>query len=201
MYLLPPCTFIVFLLLLIRTYWVQTRIDGARVKDCDSFNVPPTGAASFPDYHSEDPQLTVVHGKLDAARSSLVEVAGQAAGVWEIPVGVAANVSIVSKDSFGNTRYVRRACVRTRRLAAHLLCVQNRRSRLCFQPSVMVGMTVPLSVTPCASLTMGGCVRSFYVVFFLYSSLRLVPSKLTTLSHTSASSLRVTTVVPLAVRA
>lgn len=102
-----PARVTCFLLLLppIRTYWVQTRVDGSRVKHCDTFNVPPAGAASFPDCRREDPKLTVVHGKLDTARSSLVEVAGQT-GLREAPVGVPTNFSIVAKDSFGNTRCV-----------------------------------------------------------------------------------------------
>lgn len=46
--------------------------------------------------------VTVVHGKLNAAKCSVVQLADE-----HPAVGTTANFSIVSKDSFGNTRYVR----------------------------------------------------------------------------------------------
>lgn len=91
------------LLHLIRAYSVQTRVRGERLKQSDKFNISQTSAALFPTGFLEDPTLTVVHGKLDAARCSLMLKPGPN----ESPEGANANFSIVSKDSFGNTRYVR----------------------------------------------------------------------------------------------
>ena len=88
-----------------RTYRVQTRVNGERVRYCDK-DRPPRPNSPDLDCDSQDPVLTVVHGELDATRCSLVEFPGQA-GLEENPVGEAAEFSIVSKDSFGNTRYVR----------------------------------------------------------------------------------------------
>lgn len=86
---------------------VQTRVNGERVQYCDKDSIPRPDWPVL-DCDREDPTMTVIHGKLDASRCSLVEVAGQT-GLKENPVGAAARFSIVSKDSFGNTRYVCRA--------------------------------------------------------------------------------------------
>ena len=94
----------------IRTYWIQTRVEGERVKHChsDNDNVRPRPGWDLLDCDPQDPTLTVVHGKLDATRCSLVEVAGQT-GLNTNPVGAAASFSIMCRDSFGNTTYVHRA--------------------------------------------------------------------------------------------
>eukprot|EP00752_Nemacystus_decipiens_P013402 g11867.t1 len=85
------------------TYWVQTRFDGQRVQYSHEDNIRPRPSSGLVDYTLQDPTLTVVHGKLNTTRCSLVEVAGQT-GLKENPVGAAVGFSIVSKDSFGNTR-------------------------------------------------------------------------------------------------
>lgn len=89
-----------------RTYWVQTRLDGERVRHCEEDNAQPRPGWGLLNCGRQDPILTVAHGKLNATRCSLVEFTGQT-GLKENPVGSAASFSIVSKDSFGNTRYVR----------------------------------------------------------------------------------------------
>lgn len=96
---------------LIRPYWVHTRVDGEVVTHCDDYPC-----------NREHPMLTVVHGKLDAISCRLVEIAGQT-GLKTNYVGAPASFSILSKDSFGNTRYVHRAHVQTGSLATSLLCV------------------------------------------------------------------------------
>ena len=120
-HLFPLPFYVLFLLFsLVRSYWVQTRVNGESVKHCDKYNIPPANSASFPDCRRQDPTVTVVHGKLDAARCSLVEVAGQT-GLNQNPVGAAASFSIVSKDSFGNTRYVRRGVCANYKLGSSCL--------------------------------------------------------------------------------
>ena len=85
---------------------MQTRLDGKRVRHCEEDNAQPRPGWGLLNCGRQDPILTVAHGKLNATRCSLVEFTGQT-GLKENPVGSAASFSIVSKDSFGNTRYVR----------------------------------------------------------------------------------------------
>eukprot|EP00903_Cladosiphon_okamuranus_P013779 g12825.t1 len=84
------------------TYLLQTRVNGERVQHCDEDTIPPSGSPVL-NCDRDDPTVTVVPGKLDASRCSLVEFAGQT-GLKQTPVGAAAKFSIVSKDPFGNTR-------------------------------------------------------------------------------------------------
>lgn len=93
-----------------RTYWIQTRIGGEKVlQRCDE-DLPVLDCGG-----RQDPTLTVVHGKLDATRCSLVEI-GDETGLQENPVGAPVGFSIVSRDSFGNTRCVHRARASKRRI-------------------------------------------------------------------------------------
>lgn len=72
-------------------------------KHWDNSDVDPAGSAASPDYRRQGPKRSAVHGKLDAARCWLVEFAVQF-GLTEAPAGASASFSIVSRDSFGNTR-------------------------------------------------------------------------------------------------
>ncbi|CAB1118564.1 unnamed protein product [Ectocarpus sp. CCAP 1310/34] len=84
------------------TYTLQARIGGERVSHCKA-SVVPTGAAAYPACAFEDPVLTVVHGELDGAKCTVLGFPDKTRPTVH-SAGIAKNFSIVSKDSFGNTR-------------------------------------------------------------------------------------------------
>ena len=88
----------------VRTYTLQARIGGERVHHCNA-SVVPTGAAAYPACAFEDPVVTVVHGELDGPKCTVLGLPNRTRPTVH-SVGTAKNFSIVSKDSFGNTRLV-----------------------------------------------------------------------------------------------
>lgn len=139
---------------------VQTRVNGERVQYCDKDSIPRPDRP-LRDCDREDPTVTVVHGKLDASRCSLVEVAGQT-GLEENPVGAAAGFSILSKDSFRNTRYVRRVRAQAIGLAICSLSGQVRRN-LCMNISFLPVQALRLLSTLCRVPTVFSTIEAVIV--------------------------------------
>ncbi|CAM9179206.1 unnamed protein product, partial [Hapterophycus canaliculatus] len=85
-----------------RTYVVQARIDGQRVQHCYAHH-GPAGSMGHPECSFNDPVLTVVHGEMDADRCSVLGDTDEDIPATPTPVGTAVNVSVIARDSFGNT--------------------------------------------------------------------------------------------------